>query len=112
MKGDFENSAKLSASLAAAIHEVVTMNWTLMDKSALPGTMMEITQCSILQCCPADAFLYQAENKATDPILLILPDPPQVMNHPLISIGPNSDTILDQFKLGDGVISQTFTYLF
>jgi hypothetical protein len=60
-----------------------------------------MTQCSILRRRPADAFLYQADNKTTEPIPLILPDFPEVVNHPLISIGPYSDTVLDRFELGD-----------
>ncbi|KIK79121.1 hypothetical protein PAXRUDRAFT_162148 [Paxillus rubicundulus Ve08.2h10] len=82
-----------------------------MSTSAQCATSTAMSQPSIHQCCPADTLLYQAEEKIMEPFQLILPDPLQVVNGPLISIGPSSDPVLDLFGLGDTLLLKLHTLI-
>jgi hypothetical protein len=68
-----------------------------------------VHQHSICQCHPADAFLYLANEKFAEPILLVIPPDPLSLGPPLISLGPNTDAILDRFSLGDDLLPRLHT---
>ncbi|KAI5986623.1 hypothetical protein EDD15DRAFT_2373070 [Pisolithus albus] len=61
---------------------------------------------SLHQRHPADAFLMSANTKALEPLEpAVSPDQSALRSPaPLISIGPNTDAILDRFRLGDELL--------
>ncbi|KAG6370999.1 hypothetical protein JVT61DRAFT_10716 [Boletus reticuloceps] len=62
---------------------------------------LTLRQQSTRQRYPAEAFLY---GKFPEPIPLVLPTETEPKNLVLISIGPNTDAILDRFNLRDKVL--------
>lgn len=67
-----------------------------------------IHKCTLHQHHPADAFLYVEEDTA--PISLVIPDSWAPIS-PLISIGPNTDAVLDHFNLGDDILPCLYTLI-
>lgn len=68
------------------------------------GSPSTLHQRSARQCCHADAFLYAAKEILPEPIPLVLPAETVPKGLVLISIGPNTDAILDRFNLGDELL--------
>ena len=67
-----------------------------------PSLHMPVGTHSICKCCLADAFLALVKEKYLDPIPPVMPSDSL---DPLISLGPSTDAILDQFSLGDDLLS-------
>ena len=63
-----------------------------------------LRQRSTHQCHPADAFLYTASEQFPHPIPLVFPADRSMFDQALVSIGPNSDAVLDRFNLGDDLL--------
>ncbi|KAF8424252.1 hypothetical protein L210DRAFT_3653569 [Boletus edulis BED1] len=63
-----------------------------------------LCQQSTCQCRPAEVFLYEAAENFPEPIPLVLPTETEPKKLVLISIGPNTDAVLDCFNLGDEVL--------
>ncbi|KAF8441340.1 hypothetical protein L210DRAFT_824634, partial [Boletus edulis BED1] len=63
-----------------------------------------LRQRSTRQRRPAEAFLYEAAENFPEPIPLVLPTETEPKKLVLISIGPNTDAVLDRFNLGDEVL--------
>ncbi|KAI6033555.1 hypothetical protein BKA83DRAFT_108402 [Pisolithus microcarpus] len=77
----------------------------LIKKPQPPGTpTASLCQCSTCQHCPADAFLNVANTLSLDPTPLSISPDQLALSSPLISIGPNTDAVLDHFSLGDEVL--------
>ena len=75
-----------------------------------PSSPASVCQCSIRQCRPADAFLYTVKEKIAKSIPLVTaPSDAQAQGPPLISLGPNTDAILDRFSLGDDLLPRLHT---
>ena len=70
-------------------------------KISSPSTLR---QRSIRQRRHADAFLYAAKENFLEPIPLVLPAEMVPKGLALISIGPNTDAVLDRFNLGDELL--------
>ncbi|KIK13750.1 hypothetical protein PISMIDRAFT_118264 [Pisolithus microcarpus 441] len=74
-----------------------------------PGTLTtSLCQRSTHQRCPADAFLNAANTLSLDPTPLSISPDQSAPSSLLISIGPNTDAILDCFSLGDEVLPHLY----
>ncbi|KAL4074891.1 hypothetical protein V8B97DRAFT_2022502 [Scleroderma yunnanense] len=81
---------------------------TLMSKVQFGATPKSFHQCH--QCCFAEAFPLPEKEILLDPISVELSDT-SVAGPVLISNGPNSDAVLDQFGLGNNLLSQLHTLI-
>jgi hypothetical protein len=68
------------------------------------GSPSTLRQRSAHQRRHADAFLYAAKEIVPEPMPLVLPAETVPKGPVLISIGPNTDAILDRFDLGDKLL--------
>jgi hypothetical protein len=61
----------------------------------------------------ADVFLASTDEILPEPIPLVIPSPSEssAPGPPLISLGPNTDAILDQFHLGDQLLPRLHTLI-
>ncbi|KIK11675.1 hypothetical protein PISMIDRAFT_19337 [Pisolithus microcarpus 441] len=100
--GAEEDEQHLSPS--AAIRETIKFIPSI-KKPQPPGTpAASLCQRSTCQRRPADAFLNAANTLSLDPTPLSISPDQSAPSSPLISIGPNTDAILDRFSLGDEVL--------
>ncbi|KAI6012301.1 hypothetical protein BKA83DRAFT_16703, partial [Pisolithus microcarpus] len=100
--GAEEDEQHLSPS--AAIRETVKFVPSI-KKPQPPGMpTTSLHQCSTRQRRPADAFLNAANTLSLDPTPLSISPDQLAPSSLLISIGPNTDAILDRFSLGDEVL--------
>ena len=95
----------LSASAAVRESAALTPSAELQPPSTPSQTIRKRT---LRQRRPADAFLYAEEDTA--PIPLVIPDSSAPIS-PLISIGPNSNAVLDRFNLGDDILPRLYTLI-
>jgi len=89
-------------SVSAAIRETAVL--TASAKAAPPSTPTSARQCSTRQRRPADMFLYGDNIKFSEPFSVVIPADSPVSDSPLISMGPNTDAVLDRFNLGDDIL--------
>ena len=95
----------LSKSAAVRESAMVTPSAELQPPSTPSQSVRKRT---LRQRRPADAFLYTEED--TVPIPLVIPDSTAPIS-PLISIGPNTDAVLDRFNLGDDILPRLYTLI-
>ena len=95
----------LSKSAAVRESAMVTPSAELQPPSTPSQSVRKRT---LRQRRPADAFLYTEEDAA--PVPLVIPDSTAPIS-PLISIGPNTDAVLDRFNLGDDILPRLYTLI-
>ncbi|KIM50938.1 hypothetical protein SCLCIDRAFT_33882 [Scleroderma citrinum Foug A] len=88
-------------SASAAIRESAVFAPSV-KKTHPPSTPSTAHQCTARQCRPADVFLFVDNKKFPEPIPLVIPD--SAPGSPLISLGPHTDAVLNQFSFGDDVL--------
>lgn len=59
----------------------------------------------------ADAFLNVADENFSEPIPLVIPSDTSDLGPPLISLGPNTDAVLDRFDLGDKLLPRLHVFV-
>ncbi|KIK21242.1 hypothetical protein PISMIDRAFT_104345 [Pisolithus microcarpus 441] len=78
---------------------------TATRKLQSPGTpSTSLHQRSTRHRRPADAFLYPTTAVSLEPISPVTAPDQSVPGSPLISVGPNTDAVLDRFGLGDDLL--------
>lgn len=107
VKCDVSDDARHSSS-SSLIEESTVLTPSAKNMHPL-STPASVRQCSIRQRCPADVFLYTTNEKLAEPIPPVVPPDPLALGSPLISLGPNTDAVLDQFSLGDELLPRLHT---
>ncbi|KAI6011955.1 hypothetical protein EDC04DRAFT_2905128 [Pisolithus marmoratus] len=95
---------KWHLSPSTAIHETVKFIPSVKKPQPPSTPTASLHQCSICQCCPADAFLNAVNTPSLDSTLLAIFPDQLALSSPLISIGPNTDAVLNCFSLGDELL--------
>ncbi|KAF8436346.1 hypothetical protein L210DRAFT_3648116 [Boletus edulis BED1] len=96
-----EAAKSTAATKEKVIYESATLNTPSLNKvpEAMPSGVRQRRQRHL-----ADAFLTPAEEISTVTNFLVVPSDSSAPAHALISLGPNTDAVLDQFELGDNLL--------
>jgi len=102
VKPDVSDDVRHS-SLSSVIEKSTVLTPSAKNMHPL-STPTSVHQCTVRQRRPADAFLYMANEKLAEPIPPVVPPDLLALHSPLISLGPNTDAVLDRFSLGDELL--------
>ncbi|KAF8130813.1 hypothetical protein EV363DRAFT_1132527, partial [Boletus edulis] len=96
-----EAAKSTAATKEKVIYESATLNTPSLNNvpEAMPSGVRQRRQRRL-----ADAFLTPAEEISTVTNFLVVPSDSSAPAHALISLGPNTDAVLDRFELGDNLL--------